>query len=61
MLSALLRPVRMPEDDAEPLDGGELLKFIAATRAWRDKAGTRAVATRERHMEIKAERAARRA
>lgn len=55
MLRARLRPLRVP-DDGTPLDVGEMRVFLALSAAWKDKAGTRAVAGRGRHSEIRANR-----
>jgi hypothetical protein len=59
MLAAWARPLRVP-GDGEPLDGGELHDLVTLSRAWSDKAGTRALAAREQHAELQARRAARR-
>lgn len=55
MLRARLRPLRVPDDGA-PLDVGEMRVFLALSAAWKDKAGTRAVVTWERHSGIRANR-----
>jgi hypothetical protein len=60
VIRALLRPVRVPAD-GEALDGGELRKLVALSRAWRDRAGTRALAAAERTAEQRARKAAGRA
>jgi hypothetical protein len=60
LLRARLRPLRVP-GDGEPLDLGEMRALLALATAWEDRAGRRAVAARERHFEMRARRAARRA
>lgn len=55
VLSRLLRLLPLPED-GKPLRDGEVRAFLAAMVAWRDKAGTGAVAGLERHAEIEADR-----